>query len=133
MVRITSDRTYSIEQIASKIAVTNGVKVEEDIPIKEDNIKHQHQTNGTDNEIEYSKRKISTTIQTIDDNDYELASKLSDEYKKEFCSDMCVLFHGEFQLTFGRYFSPDQWILIPLGTDGGTCKLSANTLWSITS
>jgi len=43
---------------------------------------------------------------------------------------MCLVFHAEFQLTFGRYFSADQWILMPLGIDG-TCKLPTDALCAV--
>ncbi|CAF3864934.1 unnamed protein product, partial [Didymodactylos carnosus] len=55
---------------------------------------------------------------SLTDNDYCLAAQISNDEKKQFCSDMCFVFHAEFELTFGRYFRPDIWILMPVLYDG---------------
>jgi len=132
---ILSSEISSIEHIASKIATDDGIHVEYN-PTKEDDETFKHRKSITDDESGYSE---TTTIsaraspiqnQIIPDDDYELASLLSDESKKEFCSDMCLVFHAEFQLTFGRYFTSDQWILMPLGIDG-TCRLSPDALCDV--
>ncbi|CAF0775321.1 unnamed protein product [Didymodactylos carnosus] len=54
----------------------------------------------------------------LTEEDYRLATQITDEEKKQFCSDMCLVFHAEFQATFGRYFDPDTWILLPISYDG---------------
>ncbi|CAF1311928.1 unnamed protein product [Rotaria sordida] len=129
---ILSNETCSIEYIASKIVDADGIQFE-DLPTKNIEI-FQHRTNITDDESGFSETTTTSAcaspIQTITNDDYEIASKLSDESKKEFCSDMCLVFHAEFQLTFGRYFTSDQWILVPLGADG-TCKLSPDALCDV--
>jgi hypothetical protein len=131
---ILSTENCSIERIASKIADDDGIQVEE-LPTK-DNLTFKHRTSiSTDDESGFSEtsatsERASPTIQTLTEDDYELASTLSDESKKEFCSDMCLVFHAEFQLTFGRYFTPDQWILMPLGMDG-SCKLPTEALCDV--
>jgi len=43
---------------------------------------------------------------------------------------MSLVFHAEFQLTFGRYFTSHQWILMPLSIDG-SCKLPTDTLCDV--
>ncbi|CAF3854983.1 unnamed protein product [Rotaria sp. Silwood1] len=132
---ILTNENYSIEHIATKIVDNDdGIQFEE-LPTKENEIIHKDQTNTTDDESGFSETTttISTCtspIQIITDDDYELASKLTDDSKKEFCSDMCLVFHAEFQLTFGRFFTSDQWILMPLGADG-TCKLPIDTLCDV--
>jgi len=128
-VGILSTENYSIEHIASKIADDDGIQVE-DLPAK-DNLTFKDRTSiTTDDESGYSETTTTSEraspTQTVPDDDYELASTLPDESKKEFCSDMCLVFHAEFQLTFGRYFTPDQWVLMPLGMDG-SCKLPTDT------
>ena len=133
-VGLFSTENYSIEHIASKIAADDGIQVEH-IPVK-DELTYKHRSSITDDESGFSESETVTTstcaspVQTITDDDYELASKLSDESKKEFCSDMCLVFHAEFQLTFGRYFTADQWVLMPIGADG-TCKLPTDALCDV--
>jgi hypothetical protein len=131
-VDILSSPSYSIEHIATKLAVNDGVQVEE-LPTKDD-LTLKHRTSITDDESGFSESGTtssrSSPVSLLTDNDYELASKLSDDSKKEFCSDMCLVFHAEFQLTFGRYLASDHWVLIPLATDG-TCKLPTNTLCDV--
>jgi len=126
---ITND-TQSIEQFASKIAADDGIQVEE-YPLKDDllSYKKRRSTVATDDESGFSETTVSTRsspVQTVPEEDYELASTLSDDCKKEFCSDMCLVFHAEFPLTFGGYFPSDQWGLMPLGTDGA-CRLPPDT------
>lgn len=132
-VDILSNDNHSIEHIAFKIAANDGLQVE-DLPRKDDLISFKSPASTTDDESGYSDTQTisarASPVQTIPDDDYELASILSDASKKEFCSDMCLVFHAEFQLTFGRYFTSDQWILMPLGTDG-TCKLPTDTLCDV--
>jgi hypothetical protein len=132
-VDIISNENNSIEQLASKIAADDGIHVE-DLSTKEDELTFKSRASSTDDESGFSETTTTSAraspIQTIPDEDYELASILSDESKKEFCSDMCSVFHAEFQLTFGRYFTSDQWILMPLGLDGA-CKLPADTLCDV--
>jgi len=132
-VDILSNENNTIEQFASKIAVDDGIHVE-DLSIKDDELKFKSRASITDDDSGYSETTTTSDraspIQTIPDDDYELASTLSDDSKKEFCSDMCLVFHAEFQLTFGRYFTPDQWILMPLGMDG-TCRLPTDTLCDV--
>jgi len=122
---ILTNEIHSIEHIGSKLALDDGIYVE-DLPTKGDLTFKQHRSSTTDDESGYSETTSlsarASPIQTIPEDDYELASKLTDEVKKEFCSDMCFVFHAEFQLTFGRYFTSDQWVLMPLGADG-SCKL----------
>lgn len=130
---ITND-TQSIEQFASKIAADDGIQVE-DYPLKDDllSYKKRRSTTTTDDESGFSETTVSTRsspVQTVPEEDYELASTLSDDCKKEFCSDMCLVFHAEFQLTFGRYFPSDQWVLMPLGVDG-SCRLPPDTLCDV--
>jgi hypothetical protein len=76
----------------------------------------------TDDESGFSEVSISSVCTSpiqIDLNEvYELAGSISDESKKELQLDLCSLFHGEFQLTFGRYFTPHIWTLLPLNVDG---------------
>ena len=132
-VDILSNETSTIEHLASKIAADDGIQVE-DFPTKDDlTIKHRASVT-TDDESGYSESATisacASPVPTIGDDDYELASTLTDEIKKEFCSDMCLVFHAEFQLTFGRYFTPDQWKLMPLGSEG-TCKLPTDTLCDV--
>jgi hypothetical protein len=127
-VDILSSPSYSIEHIATKLAANDGIQVEE-LPTKGD-LTLKHRTSITDDESGFSESGTtssrSSPVSLLTDDDYELASKLSDDSKKEFCSDMCLVFHAEFQLTFGRYFTSDQWKLMPLGIDG-TCKLPSDT------
>lgn len=122
-----------VERIASNIVANEGIQFD-DLPTKED-ISSKHRQSITDDESGFS--EVATTIstctspvQTLSEDDYDLASKLSDDMKKEFCSDMCLIFHAEFQLLFGRYFAPDQWVLMPLGADG-TCKLAPDALCDV--
>jgi len=130
---ILSTENDSIEHIASKIAADDGIHVEY-IPTKEDDSTFKHRTSITDDESGFSETTTisarSSPIQTITEDDYELALMLSDERKKEFCSDLSLVFHAEFQLTFGRYFTSDQWTLMPLGIDGA-CKLPTDTLCDV--
>lgn len=131
-VNVISSPNGSIDHIATKLAANDGIQVE-DLPTQDD-ITLKHRTSTIDDESGYfesiTTSSRSSPTQSLTDNDYELASILSDESKKEFCSDMCLVFHAEFQLTFGRYFTTDQWVLMPLGTDG-TCKLSPDTLCDV--
>jgi hypothetical protein len=127
-VSLLSTENYSIEHIASKIAADDGIHVE-DTPTK-DELTFKPRSSTTDDESGFSETSTTSIctspIQSITEDDYELASTLSDESKKEFCSDMCLVFHAEFQLTFGRYFTANPWVLMPLGADG-TCKLPTDT------
>jgi hypothetical protein len=116
-----------IEHIASKIAADDGIQVE-DMPVKDD-LLSKHRASITDDESGYSETTTLSTrtspVPTVSEHDYDLAAGLLDETKKEFCSDMCLVFHAEFQLTFGRYFISDQWVLMPMGIEG-SCKLPAD-------
>jgi len=129
---ILSCSNYSMEHIATKLAANDSVQVEE-LPTKDD-LTFTHRTNITDDESGFAESGTTSTrsspVPSLSEEDYELASTLSDDSKKEFCSDMCFVFHAEFQLTFGRYFTSDQWILIPLSTDGN-CKLPTDTLCDV--
>ncbi|CAF1387383.1 unnamed protein product [Adineta steineri] len=122
----------TVEHFASKIAADDGIQVE-DLPLKDD-LSYKHRSSITDDESGYSETTTtsarSSPIQTLTDNDYELASALNDDSKKEFCSDMCLVFHAEFQLTFGRYFTSDHWTLLPITADG-SCKLSTDALCDV--
>lgn len=128
-VDILSNEVGTIEHIASKIAADDGIQVE-DLSSNDHSSKIKHRTSFTDDESGYSETTTlsarASPVQTITEDDYQLASTLSDESKKEFCSDMCLVFHAEFQLSFGRYFPADQWSLMPLGADG-SCKLPTDT------
>jgi len=130
---ILSSPSYPVEHIATKLAANDGIQVEE-LPKKDDDLTLKHRTNTTDDESGFSESGTtssrSSPVSLLSDDDYELASKLSDDSKKEFCSDMCLVFHAEFQLTFGRYLASDQWVLMPLSTDGA-CKLPTNTLCDV--
>jgi hypothetical protein len=130
---ILPNETTSIERFASKIAADDGIQVE-DLPTKDELASIKHRTSITDDESGYSETSSlsarASPVQTIVESDYELASAINDESKKEFCSDMCLVFHAEFQLTFGRYFTSDQWVLMPLGLDG-SCKLPADALCDV--
>jgi len=132
-VDILTTETQSIEQFASKIAADDGIQVE-DLTLKDDSLTFKHRSSvTTDDESGYSETTLSaraSPIQQISEDDYELASTLNDDSKKEFCSDMCLVFHAEFQLTFGRYFPSEQWLLMPLGVDG-TCKLPTESLCDV--
>lgn len=123
-VTLISNSNSTIDYIASKLAADDGIQVE-DLPQKDD-LFTKHRTSVTDDESGYSEATNLSTraspIQSITEDDYEQAAGLSDDSKKEFCSDMCLVFHAEFQLTFGRYFPAEQWILMPLGAEGA-CKL----------
>jgi hypothetical protein len=127
-VNVLSSPTGSIEHLATKLAANHGIQVEE-LRNKDDST-----SNHTDTESEFdesasnSSRSSSTSL--LSDDDYESASKLFDDCKKEFCSNMCLVFHAEFQLTFGRYFTSDQWTLMPLGIDG-TFKLPSDALCDV--
>jgi hypothetical protein len=132
-VDILSSPTCSIEHIATKLAAHDGIQVEE-LPTKDD-VTFKHRTSIADDESGYAESvatsaRSSPVSSSLSEDDYDLASKLSDDSKKEFCSDMCLVFHAEFQLTFGRYFTTDQWVLMPLGTDG-SCKLPPDTLCDV--
>ena len=122
----------SIDHIATKLADHDGVRVE-DQPNKYESIS-KPRTSTTDEESGFGESTgssaCSSPIPSLTDDDYELASTLSDDSKKEFCSDMGLVFHAEFQLTFGRYFTADQWILLPLGLDGA-CKLPPDTICDV--
>jgi len=129
---ILSSSTYSFEHMATKLAANDGVQVEE-LPTKDD-LTFKRRTSITDNESGFAESATtsarSSPVPLLSEDDYELASTLSDDSKKEFCSDMGLIFHAEFELTFGRYFTSDQWILIPLSMDG-TCKLPTDTLCDV--
>ncbi|CAF2039057.1 unnamed protein product [Rotaria magnacalcarata] len=122
----------SIERIASNIVTGEGIQVE--YSPNQDDITYKHRESFTDDDSGFTEITAASTcvspIHTICDDDYELASRLSDDSKKEFCSDMCLVFHAEFQLTFGRYFTSDLWVLMPLCTDG-TCKLPSDALCDV--
>ena len=113
-----------LDPISTKLAADNGVRVETSL-IKDD-LTSKHRSSIADDESGFSESATasarSSPVSLLNEDDYQSASLLSDDSKKEFCSDMCLVFHAEFQLTFGRYFTPDQWTLMPLGIDG-TCKL----------
>jgi len=123
-VKVISTPNGSIEHLANKLAANDGVQVAE-VPNK-DNLTSKYRMSIDDNESGYAESTgtsaRSSPVSLLSEDDYDLASKLPDDSKKEFCSDMCLVFHAEFQLTFGRYFTSDHWTLMPLGTDG-TCKL----------
>lgn len=114
----------SLDEISAKLAADDGIHVDE-LPIKDD-LTIKHRVSITDDESGFS--EVSTLsaraspVQSIVEDDYQLASQIPDETKKEFCSDMSLVFHAEFQLTFGRYFTSDHWILMPLNVEGA-CKL----------
>ncbi|CAF3034300.1 unnamed protein product [Rotaria socialis] len=114
--------TCSIDIIAIKHAANDGIQAEE-FPNK-DGVTHKHHSSITDDESGFSETETETIsvpsspVPLLNEDDYELASVLSDDMKKEFCSDMGFIFHAEFQLTFGRYFLSDRWVLMPLGIDG---------------
>jgi len=131
-VDIVPSSNGSIDYIATKLATNDGIQVEE-LPTKDD-LTFKPRTSITDDESGFAESSQtsarSSPIQSLTEDDYELASILSDESKKEFCSDMCLVFHAEFQLTFGRYFTSNQWTLMPLGTEG-TCKLSTDALCDV--
>ncbi|CAF4933701.1 unnamed protein product [Rotaria sp. Silwood1] len=131
-VSILSSPNYSIDHIATKHAINNGVQVEE-LPMKDD-LAFKHYSSITDDESGFSEAETTSTrsspIPSLNEDDYELASILSDESKKEFCSDMGLIFHAEFQLTFGRYFMADRWLLMPLGTNG-ICRLPADAVCDV--
>jgi hypothetical protein len=123
----------SIDHIATKLAAHDGIRVE-DLPIK-DELTSKPRSSITDDESGFSETTTTSSLRSspvpsLAEDDYELASILSDESKKEFCSDMCLVFHAEFQLTFGRYFKTDQWALMPLGLDG-TCKLPTDAICDV--
>ena len=124
--------TCLIENDASKVVAKDGIKME-DLSTKYSMTPIQR-TSISDDESGFSDTQEMSScmspIQTITKYDYEIASNLPDESKKEFCSDMCFIFHAEFQLTFGQYFPSDQWILMPLFIVD-TCKLPTNTLCDV--
>ncbi|CAF0772804.1 unnamed protein product [Rotaria sordida] len=131
-VSILSSPNYSIDHIATKHAANDGIRLEE-LPMKDD-LTFKHRSSITDDESGFSEAETTSTrsspIPSLHSEDFELGSNLSDESKKEFCSDMGLIFHAEFQLTFGRYFLPNQWVLMPLGTNG-TCRLPSNALCDV--
>ena len=122
----------SIDRIATTLAAHNGVQAVE--LSKKDSCKSERHTSTGDEESGFSETSSnsvrSSPVPSLTDDDYDLASILSDESKKEFCSDMGLVFHAEFQLTFGRYFTTDRWTLIPLSLDG-TCKLPTDTICDV--
>jgi len=122
----------SVDYLAAQLAANHGLQVAE-LPSK-DKLASKHRSSSTDNESGFSESPTSSSraspIPSITEDDYDLATVLSDESKKEFCADMCLVFHAEFQLTFGRYFTSHQWALMPLGTDG-TCKLPADAVCDV--
>lgn len=124
-IEILSSPNGSIEHLATKLAANDGIQVEE---------LSKHRSSTTDDESGFaesiSTSERSSPTSSLNDDDYDLASNLSDDSKKEFCSDMCLVFHAEFQLTFGRYFASDHWVLMPLGTEG-SCKLPTNALCDV--
>jgi hypothetical protein len=129
---ISIETNSSIIPTATKIATDNGIQVE-DLTMKNRMVLVSHaSTSDEDSGFigSNSSSMCSSPVPTLTDDDYELASTLSDECKKEFCSDMGIVFHAEFQLTFGRYFAKDHWVLLPLGVDGA-CKLPCDTLCDV--
>lgn len=123
----------SIDHIATKFAAHDEIQVE-DIQRKDSFIYKQTRSTSIDEESGFSESSRTPSIRaspvpSLTDEDYQFASILSDESKKEFCSDMGLVFHAEFQLTFGRYF-PDSWILLPLDLDG-PCKLPTDTICDV--
>ena len=131
-VDLSSSPAGTIEHLATKLAANDGIQVEE--LSKKDELTSKPRSSTSDNESGYNESENSSSrsspVSLLSDDDYDSASKLSDDCKKEFCSDMCLVFHAEFQLTFGRYFSSDRWTLMPLGVDG-TCKLPADALCDV--
>jgi len=139
----------SIDHVPSSLSVDDGIHIDH-LSDTEDSRKlhvddekrtaiREPRSSITDDESGFSEaastpsRTSPTTVSAIPtptEEDYQLASTINDENKKEFCSDMCLVFHAEFQLTFGRYFTSDQWVLMPLGIDG-TCKLPTDTLCDV--
>jgi hypothetical protein len=138
----------SIDQVAVSLGSDEGIhlsdaEMQRKQSIDSDTIPSNFQPRSslTDDESGYSDatststptRASPTNVSVVSipaDQDYELASNITDDNKKEFCSDMCLVFHAEFQLTFGRYFTSDQWILMPLHTDG-VCKLPSDALCNV--
>ncbi|CAF1085920.1 unnamed protein product [Adineta steineri] len=115
---ILSSPSCSIDHIATKLAANNGIQVEELLSKDDLTFKHRSSTATTDDESGFAE-SLSTSSRTsptpsCTEDDYELASTLTDESKKEFCSDMCLVFHAEFQLTFD-----------------GTCKLPSDALCDV--
>lgn len=131
-VEILTTPTVVIDHIATKLATADGIQAED--TSKNNQITSKHHPSTTDSESGFDESTTSSIrsspIPTVTDDDYDLASALSDECKKEFCSDMGLVFHAEFQLTFGRYFAPDNWILLPLSMEGA-CKLPADALCDV--
>lgn len=127
-IEILSNPNGSIEHLATKLAANDGVQVEE--LSKKDDFPSKPRSSTTDDESGFAESittsERSSPTSSLNEDDYDLASNLTDDCKKEFCSDMCLVFHAEFQLTFGRYFSSDNWVLMPLGTEG-SCKLPTDT------
>lgn len=132
-VNILSSRKCSIDHIATKHAFNDGIQVEV-LSTKDDVTPKHRSSTTTDDESGYSEGdNVSPRLSPIlllQEDDYEVASRLSDESKKEFCSNMSYIFHAEFQLTFGRFFASDHWVLMPLGIDG-TCRLSSDSLCDV--
>jgi hypothetical protein len=133
-VNVLSSPTGSIEHLATKFAANDGIRAEESST--KDDLTLKHRTSSTDSESGFAESITTTSssrsspVSLLSEDDYESASKLSDDIKKEFCSDMCLVFHAEFQLTFGRYFTSDQWTLMPLGVNG-ICKLPSDTVCDV--
>lgn len=129
---ILSSPNGSIEHLATKLAANDGIQVEE--LTKKDDLLLKHRSSTTDDESGFVESihtsECSSPTSLLTEDDYDLASNLTDDCKKEFCSDMCLVFHAEFQLTFGRYFASDQWILMPLGAEG-SCKLPTDALCDV--
>lgn len=131
-VNLLTRPNFSIDHVATKHAVHDGIRVEE--LQNKDDVTFKHRSSITDDESGFSESGTISTrsspIPSLNEDDYELASILPDEGKKEFCSDMCLIFHAEFQLTFGRYLLSDRWVLMPLGADG-TCRLPTDALCDV--
>ncbi|CAF0763437.1 unnamed protein product [Adineta ricciae] len=131
-VELSSSASCSVDHISAKHAANDGIQAE-DLPTKDD-LTTKPRSSTTDDESGFSESVTTSSRSSpelvLTEDDYELALTLSDESKKEFCSDMCLVFHAEFQLTFGRYFTSDQWVLVPLTVDG-TCKLPSDALCDV--
>lgn len=122
----------TMDRLSAKLAADDGIHLD-DLPMKRD-LPMKHRVSITDDESGFSEASSisnrASPVQSIAEDDYQLASQIPDETKKEFCSDMSLVFHAEFQLTFGRYFTAHQWVLMPLNVDG-SCKLSTDCLCDV--
>ena len=129
---ILASPSCTLDLVPARLVNHNGIEIEES-PVK-DKVTFKHHLTTTDDVRSFSesvtKSSRSSSLHSFNEDTYELASALSDESKKEFCLDMCRVFHGEFQLTFGRYFAPNRWILMPLDADG-ICRLPPDTFCNV--